>query len=170
MSNYKESQKQLDAIRSKYGCKGDVIFRSAIQNVVEFGSCSLQDKEWYEWTMNDIDSRHDNAEATGKFLWCTRDFEKAIIDCAVELSAINTYDFLVYIQKEVWLSGEVGEPDYQRALEIIKGILSNEEYYREYCVGGDDFAEKMQEYGLTDDEICFFGYEKYVYGEDEEEC
>ena len=167
MSNYKESKKQLDAIRSKYGCKGDIIFRSPIQNVIEFGSCSLQDKDWYKWTMDDIDSRHDHAEANGKFLWCTRDFEKAIIDCAVELSAVNTYDFLTYIQKEVWLCGDVGEPDYQRAIEIIKSILGTEEYYCEYCAGGEKFIDKMGEYGITDDELCYFGYGKYVYGDEE---
>ena len=165
MSNYVESKKQLDTIRSKYVCKGDIIFKSAIQNVVEFGSCSLQDNEWYEWTMKDIDSKHDHAEATGKFLWCTREFEKAIIDCSVELSAVNTYDFLTYIQREVWLSGEVGEPDYQRAIEIIKRCLDCVTTDSEYR--NDSVYDTLIDLGLTDDEICYFGYEEYVYGEEE---
>jgi hypothetical protein len=169
--SYAESKNKLDAIRREYGCKGDIIFRTAIQNVVEFGSCSLQDKDWYKWTMDDIDSRHDHAEANGKFLWCTRDFEKAIVDCAVALSKINTYDFLTYIQREVWLGGgEFGEPDYQRAIEIIRNCLC----YTSDCYGAypEDCSEtllKFRQMDLTDEEIAFFGYEYLFDVEDEED-
>jgi hypothetical protein len=159
--SYTESKQKLDAIRQEYGCKGELIFRSAIQNVVEFGSCTLQDKEWYEWTMNDIDGRHDHAEANGKILWCTREFEKAIVDCSVALSEVNTYDFLTYIQREVWLGGgEIGEPDYQRAIEIIRNCL---------CYTADGYGAWNEECGvilhkfrmmeLKDEEIEFFGWE-----------
>ena len=169
MSNYKESKKQINAIRSKYCCKGDIILRTAIQSVVEYGQCTILDPSWYQCMIDDINTRHDHAEKEGKWLFMTRDFETAILECSKELAGINSYDLLVYIQKEVWLSGEVGEPDYQRAIEIIKGILNIEEYYCVYCAGGNDFVEKLNEYGLSDDEICYFGYEKYVYGECDEE-
>ena len=100
--SYSESKKKLDVIRQKYDCKGDIIFKEAIQSIIEFGTCALQDKDWYEWTMDDIDANHNRAEAKGDIAWPTRELEKAIIDCAVEISEINTYDFLLYIQKEVW--------------------------------------------------------------------
>ena len=100
--SYLESKKKLDMIRQKYDCKGDIIFKAAIQSIIEFGTCALQDKEWYEWTMDDIDANHNRAEAKGDITWPTRELEKAIIDCAVEISEINTYDFLLYVQKEVW--------------------------------------------------------------------
>lgn len=170
--SYTESKKKLDEIRQEYGCKGDIIFRTAIQYVVEFGTCSLQDKEWYEWTMNDIDGRHDHAEANGKILWCTRDFEKAIVDCAVALSKVDTYDLLTYIQREVWLGGgEVGEPDYKRAIEIIRSCLC-------YVSGGWSYYEqtaeetlsKFRTMELTDEEIEYFGWEYLLDVEDEEDC
>ncbi len=168
--SYAESKKKLDAIRQEYCCKGDIIFRTAIQSVVEFGTCSLQDKDWYKWTMDDIDSRHDHAEANGKILWCTREFEKAIIDCSVALSKVNTYDFLTYIQREVWLGGgEVGEPDYQRAVEIIRNCLCYiHDSYGAYSSDCYETLNKFREMDLTDDEIAYFGWE-YLLDVDNEE-
>lgn len=159
--SYTESKQKLDAIRQEYGCKGELIFRSAIQNVVEFGSCTLQDKEWYEWTMNDIDGRHDHAEANGKILWCTREFEKAIVDCSVALSEVNTYDFLTYIQREVWLGGgEVGEPDYQIAIEIIRNCLCyTADGYGAWNEECSVILHKFRMMELKDEEIEFFGWE-----------
>lgn len=168
MSNYRESKKQLDAIRRKYNCKGDIILRTAIQDVVAYGQCTILDPGWYQCTLDDINAKHDLAEKEGKWLFMTRDFEIAILECMKELAEVNAYDLLTYIQKEVWLCGEVGEPDYQRALEIIKGILSTEEYYCEYCAGGESFIGKLEEYGIREDEICYFGYEKYIDIEEEE--
>lgn len=169
--SYAESKKKLDAIRQEYGCKGDILFRTAIQYVVEFGSCTLQDKDWYKWMMDDIDANHDRAEAKGEILWCTREFEKAIIDCAVALSKIETYDFLTYIQREVWLGGgEVGEPDYQRAIEIIRTCLCDVEYH--YGRYGSDRARtlnKFKELELTDEEIAYFGWDYLFDVEDEED-
>lgn len=164
--SYTESKKKLDEIRQEYSCKGDIIFRTAIQYVVEFGTCSLQDQDWYKWMMDDIDANHDCAEAKGEILWCTREFEKAIIDCAVALSKIETYDFLTYIQREVWL----GEPDYQRAIEIIRNCLCDVEYH--YGRYGSDRARtlnKFKELELTDDEIAYFGWDYLFDVEDEEE-
>jgi hypothetical protein len=61
MSNYAESKKKLDSIRDKYGCKGEIIFRTAIQYIVEYGQQNFLDEVWYEELINDIDDRHDTA-------------------------------------------------------------------------------------------------------------
>lgn len=63
MSNYAESKKALDKIRDKYGCKGDIIFRTAIQLLVDAGKCTILDPAWYQCEMDNIDARHDKAEA-----------------------------------------------------------------------------------------------------------
>lgn len=169
--SYTESKKKLDAIRQEYGCKGELIFRTAIQNVIDYGKCTLLDKGWYECTMNDIDAEHDYAEKNGKFLWCTRDFEKAIVDCSVALCDVETYDLLTYIQREVWLGGgEVGEPDYQRAMQIIRNCLC---YTSDgYGAWHEDLSETLHKFRmmeLTDDEIAYFGWEYLFDVEDEEE-
>lgn len=170
MSNYRDSKAKLDKISREYTCKGGIIFTTAMQMVVEHGTSNFNDDEWFNNVINGIDQRHDKAEAEGKILWVTRDFEKAIVNCARAVSEITPYDLMVYIQREMYLSNGLmdGEPTYQRAIEIIKGILGTEEYYCEYCAGGESFADKIEEYGLTEDEICYFGYEKYVYEEEEE--
>lgn len=168
MSNYKESKVKLDAIRRKYCCKGDIIIRTAIQSVVEIGQNMILSDNWYVGEITDINAKHDLAEKEGKWLFMTREFELAILECMRDLAGINSYDLLTYIQKEIFLgSTEIGEPDYQRAIEIIKSILSTEEYYCEYCAGGESFVDKLEEFGLREDEICYFGYQRYI--EEEEE-
>lgn len=169
--SYLESKKKLDAIRQEYGCKGEIIFRTAIQNVVDYGKCTLLDKGWYQCTIDDIDSNHDYAEANGKFLFMTRDFEKAIVNCSVALCDVDTYDLLIYIQREVWLGGgEVGEPDYQRAMEIIRNCLCYAaDNFGAYPCESDVTLNDFREIGLTDEEIEYFGWSYLLDVEEEEE-
>jgi hypothetical protein len=159
--SYAESKKKIDAIRQEYGCKGEVLFRTAIQNVIDYGKCTLLDPGWYEPTIDEIEWRHDKAEAEGKWLLMTREFEKAIVDCSVALCEINTYDLLTYIQREVWLGGgEVGEPDYQRAMEIIRDCLSYMAgCYNAYTYDNEEILEKFR-CVMEDHEIEFFGWEE----------
>lgn len=156
---YAESKKKIDEIRQEYGCKGEVLFRTALQNVIDYGKCTLLDKGWYQCTMDDIDTTHDNAEANGKWLWMTREFEKAIVDCSVALCEIETYHLLMYIQKEIWLGGEIGEPDYQRAMEIIRNCLSyTADRYGAYCYTAEEVLNKFRDMELKDEEIEYFGW------------
>ena len=170
MATYIDSKKKLDKIRSKYGCKGEIIFRTAIQMLIDAGKCTILDPAWYQTEMDAIDARHNKAEADGQFLFMTRDFEKAIYECAKDLCEVDTYDILTYIQREVWLGGsEVGEPDYQRALQIIRNCLcyvDNEGGY--YTSRPSITLKKFREMELTDDEIEYFGWE-YLFDVEEEE-
>ena len=169
MATYVDSKNKLDAIRSKYECKGDIIFRTAIQMLIDAGKCTILDPGWYQTEMDDIDARHDKAEAEGKFLFMTRDFEKAIYECAKDLCEIDTYDILQYIQKEIWLGGEVGEPDYQRAMQIIRNCLCyTADRYGAYSMNCEETLYKFREMELTDDEIEYFGWE-YLFDVEEEE-
>jgi hypothetical protein len=161
--NYTESKQKLDAIRSKYMCAGDIIFRTAIQAVVEQGQYAFRDEVWCKDLFNKIDVRHDAAEAEGKILFMTRDFEKAIFECAKEIAGIEAYDLLMYIQKEIYLGGN--GIDYKRAIELLRGCL-------DYC-GNNTYEimytlEMAEEMGFTEDEIEELGY-GYMLGEEEEE-
>ena len=165
---YEESKKKIDAIRQEYGCKGEIIFRTALQNVIDYGKCTLLDMGWYGPTMDEIDDRHDHAEATGKWLFMTREFEKAIVDCSVALCEVDTYHLLMYIQKEIWLGGEIGEPDYKRAMEIIRNCMS----YIADCHGAYSYdnRETLEKFKcvMEDHEIEFFGWEELFDDEEEE--
>lgn len=163
MSNYVESKKALDKIRSEYGCKGDLLFRTAIQTVVEYGTNSLLDDWNYEHLKGDINERHDNAEAEGKNLWITRRFELAILECAREIAEVDIYDMLMYIQREVWLSGD--GIDYQRAIELLKNCLN---WFADDCCGCAETLEKFELLDLNDSEIEELGY-GYILDAEEEE-
>lgn len=129
MNNYAETKKKVDAIRDKYGCKGEVLFRTAIQMIVEHGQDTFSDEDQMNAQFAEIDARHDKADAEHKILFMSREFEKALIECAMELAQIHPYNLLMYIQKEVWLGGD--GISYQRAMELLK-------YYIEYIYSNND--------------------------------
>lgn len=163
MSNYTESKKKMDTIRDKYGCKGEIIFRAAIQYIVEFGQNKFNDAVWFIQAMNEIDKRHDQAEAEGKILFITRDFEKAILECAQEIAQISPYDLLIYIQKEIYLGGD--GISYQRAIDLLRGCL-------DYC-GNNTYEimytlEMAKEMGFDENEIEELGY-GYMLNEEEDD-
>ena len=166
MRNYAETKKELDRIRDKYGCKGEVLFRSALQCVLDYGMSDMLDDWCYSHRVNEVNERHDEAEAEGKTLWITREFELAILECAREIAAVNSYDLLVYIQKEVWLSNE-GGMDYKRAIELLKKCMCEIEQFTN-CQNELTY-ESFDNIGFTDDEIIEqrFGY--VLNNEEEEE-
>jgi hypothetical protein len=169
--SYAESKKKLDEIRQEYGCKGDIIFRTAIQYIVEHGQYNFKNQTWFDSCLTSVDKRHDIAEKDGKILFMTRDFEKALLECARELAQITAYDLLTYIQREVWLGGgKVGEPDYQRAMEIIRNCLCyTSDCYGTYAEDCASTLRKFREMDLTDEEIAFFGWGYLFDVEDEED-
>lgn len=164
MSNYIESKKELNRIRNEYSCKGDFIFRSALQMVVEHGQSNFQDAPWFNMAMNEINNRHDAAEEAGKILFMSRNFEISIIECAKEIASVNTYDLLIYVQREIWLSNE--GMDYQRAMDLLKSALEYLEGYNN-CNNKENY-EAFCDIGLDDDEMEAFGFE-YLVQEHEEE-
>ena len=158
MSNYVESNKELNRIKSKYSCAGDVLFRTAIQCVVEYGTSNLIDDWSYEHLKCDINGRYDDAKAG------TRKLELVVLECAREIARVNINDLLVYIQKEVWLGGN--GISYQRAIEIIGTCLiwaANND-----CCGNREILDWFRDnFDLTDYEIVELGF-GWVFDEEEE--
>ena len=153
MSNYAESKKRLNKIRDKYGCKGEIIFRTAIQSVMQHGADNLIDDWNYTHMLDDINSRHNAAEAENKILFITQDFEIAILECAREIAGVDSYDVLMYIQREVWLSSE--GIDYQRAIELLKRCMS---WIEGDSIKYTEILDTFEEIGLHDDEIELLGW------------
>lgn len=166
MNNYAESKKTLDKIRSEYDCKWELLFRQAIQYVVDYGASNLQDDWNYEHIKQDINERHDNAEAEGKNLWITRSFELALLECARAIAQVDIYDLLVYIQKEVWLSHE-GGIDYDRSVKLLKDCMG---WIEEDHASLGEMLDTLEYIGFDDDDIEALGF-AYVLDvrEDEED-
>ena len=164
MKNYAETKKELDRIRNEYGCKGEILFRTALQMVVEYGITSLLDDWNYTHLRDEVNERHDAAEAEGEILWMTRNFELAILECAREIAKVNIYNLLVYIQKEVWLSND-GGIDYDRAVLLLKRCMNQ--------IEGDEMGDNEEIYnvfddlGFTDDELEELGFKYLIEEEDE---
>ena len=153
MNNYAEAKKTMDEIRNKYSCAGDLLFRTAIQCVMEYGTDSLKDDCTYEHLKEDINENHDNAEAEGRNLILSREWEIAILDCARELAKVDTYYLLIYIQQEVWLGGD--GIDYKRAIMLLKQCLGWIEDDRGGC---DKMLDVFDEIGFYDSEIEELGW------------
>lgn len=166
MSNYNESKKQLDVIRNKYNCKGELIFRTAVQLVVEWGQKNFTDKKFIEDNFYEIDERHDKADAEGKYLFMTRDFEKALIECARDIAEATTAcNFLMYVQREIWLGiGEYGELSYYKAIKMLKDCIN---YCTDELEYDDILAVMTAELGFSEEEIEYLGY-GYLFESEEE--
>ncbi len=164
-NTYTNTKKELDRIRNEYGCKGEIIFRTALQYIVEYGQCNFKDKGWVNNRLTFIDVKHDIAEAEGKHLWIGREFERAIIECAGEIAKVDTYSLLVYVQKEVWLSNE-GGIDYDRAVKLLECCIYDIEE-RENC---EDklLLQALEDIGFDDSDIEALGFEYLLEYEEEE--
>ena len=166
MKNYAETKKELDRIRNEYGCKGEILFRTALQTVVEYGTDSLLDDWNYAHLKDEVNERHDAAEAEGEILWMTRNFELAILECAREIAKVSIYDLLIYIQKEVWLSNEGGIA-YDRAVTLLKGCMSNIEQWNDWR--NELTLRELEDIGFDDDEIEMLGFAYVLDAREEEE-
>lgn len=161
--NYTETKKELDRIRNEYGCKGEMIFRTALQYIVEYGQNKFKNDKWVAKQLILIDGKHDEAEVEGKTLWIGRNFEKALVECAAEIAKVDTYDLLIYIQKEVWLSNK-GGIDYSRAIELLKnciGIIVESHCDSAYI------REDFETIGFDDEELIALGCDWVMNEEDE---
>lgn len=165
MSTYENSRKTLNKIKQEFGCKGDIIFRTAIQYVVEFGQAMFKDEEWVKDQLNKVDVKHDVAEAEGKNLWIGREFEKACIECAVEIAKVNAYDLLIYTQKEVFWSND-GGLDYQRAIELLHSCMN---WFIDYdCCETKEMLKRFEDLDFTDDELKTLGLDLLFDTEEDE--
>ena len=116
---------------------------------MDCGQQNFQDDEWVKQQLDIVDKKHNAFDREKKTPFIARDFEVAIIECAAEIAKVDTYDLLVYIQREVWLSNE--GIDYQRAIELLKNCMYDIEE-RENCEDRLTY-QAFEKIGFTDDEI-----------------
>lgn len=159
--SYKESKMILNKIRDDYTCKGEIIFKAALQTLIQEGIENFNNELKYSMWLREINMRHNKAKAEGKILFCTREFEIAILECAREMAKVPIMDMLQYVQKEVWLSGE--GMDYQRAIELLKYCL---EWFTDDTLN-DRIVENLSLLGFKDYELEEFGY-GWLFEEEEE--
>lgn len=161
--NYTDAKNYIEKLRSEYNCKGDLIFRCAVQNVIEYGVVPLTQNLAMEDWLSEIDNRHDEAEADGKILYIDRDFEKAIAECTFKLAKVGSMHLMMYIEREVWHQARCGEVSYDRAIELVKDLM---DYVSNYEDKYDIVLETLYDIGFDEDEIRELGFE-YLFNEEE---
>ena len=160
--NYTDAKNYIEKLRSEYNCKGDLIFRCAVQNVIEYGVVPLTQNLAMEDWISEIDHRHDEAEANGKILWIGRDFEKAITECTFKLAKIGSMNLMMYIQREVWHQDRRGEVSYERAIELLRDMI----HYMNYDDEDNVVLQKLYDVGFDEYEIRELGF-SYLFNEEE---
>ena len=121
---------------------------SAVQVMIDVGQDNLKNDEWCNKAMNEIDERHNETEAKGKVSFVSRNFEKGIIECAKEITKVDIYDLLIYLQNEIYFGGE--DMSLRRAKEMLKVSLS-------YCTTSD-----IQNMGFSEEELEELGYAELI--------
>ena len=160
--NYTDAKSYIEKLRSEYNCKGDLIFRCAVQNVIEYGVVPLTQNIAMEDWLSEIDSRHDKAEADGKILWIGRDFEKAITECTFKLAKVGSMNLMMYIQREVWHQDRRGEVSYDRAIELLRDVIN----YMNYDLDDKVVLQTLEDVGFDEEEIRELGF-SYLFNEEE---
>lgn len=139
MSNYTESKKKLDAIRSKYSSAGDIIFRSAIDTLIDIGKVNCCNELTYDGILSGVDN----------------EIDRTVLKCAHELADINTTDLLVYIQKELYLSND-GGMSYQTMARKLSDCI-------EWIIGDADCSDAVKDLkygvGFSENELRSLGYD-----------
>lgn len=139
MSNYIESKKRIDAIRSEYSSAGDIIFRAAIEMLVDTGKDYLSDESSYESMMS----------------FANDGIDRILLRCAHELADINTTDLLIYVQKELYLSSE-GGMNYQTMTRRLKDCV---DWIAEGVESSDAISDLTIGIGFSVRELKELGYE-----------
>ena len=139
MSNYTESKKELDTIRSKYSSAGDIIFRSAIDTLIDIGKVNCCNELTYDGILSGVDN----------------ELDRTVLKCAHDLADINTTDLLVYVQKELYLSND-GGMSYQTMARRLSDCI-------EWIIRDADCSDAVKDLkygvGFSENELRSFGYD-----------
>lgn len=93
-NNTVQNLSELEKIHNRHGHA----FVMALSHLFDFGIRHFTADNYNE-TMKEIDKRHDLAEQENIILIMTRDFEKMLIDCCMELCKYPLMDIFLYIAK-----------------------------------------------------------------------
>lgn len=97
----KEFITNINKIKQKYDCKGELIFRSALSVLFDYGQERCGNIDWVNDNKELTKKNHREAEEQGRHLIISEKFEIAIIDCAYELAQLNSLELMKYIQTEM---------------------------------------------------------------------
>ena len=143
MSNYVESKKKIEAIRSK----DEMMFRMAISHLMDVGIRHLTEeniKECCEEIMKQDDSHS----------FMTNRYQCDLVVMAGELAKIPHIDLLVYTQREVDYDVFDGGISYGRAIQMTKNCID----WITCGADPEDARSDLNSIGFDEDELEYLGY------------
>lgn len=156
----KEFIVNIDKIKQKYDCKGELIFRSALCLLLNYGKERCGNTNWVNDNKELIKKRHKEAEEQGKNLFVGERIEIAIIDCAYELAQFDNWELMKYIQTEVQTGWEI--PTYKKLGEQIKYLCAIVKFYN-----GNNIADVLEEWGIDSEVLAYFELNEFIKEEEE---
>lgn len=139
MSNYTESKKRIDSIRSEYSSAGDIVFKIAICMLIQKGKSFFDNEKSYQ-----------DLRASAEL-----EFNELVVKCANELAKINTIDLLLYIQKEICFSND-NVMGYKKITQKLKDCI-------DWIIGDADCSDVVKDLkygvGFSENELRSLGYD-----------
>lgn len=146
MSNYAESKKKIEKIRSDYR---EMAFRAGVSHLMDVGIRHLN-KELVDETCAEIMQEDDTNHIM------TNDFKCDILRVAYELAQIPHIDLLVYIQREVDYDVFDGGITYGRAMKLLKDCVHGIEMK---CYSDAETLDALENMEFEDDDLRALGFE-----------
>lgn len=153
MSNYVESKKKIEEIRST----NEPMFRMAISHLMDVGIRSLTEEN-IKYTCEEIMKQDDSRS------FMTNRFQCEIVKMAGDLAKVEHIHLLNYISKEV--SYDVGDNSlsYNRAIRLLRASID----YNTEVMEIEDAREDLLGIGFEEEELIELGYQ-FLFDENEEE-
>jgi hypothetical protein len=153
MSNYAESKKRIEEIRSK----DEIMFRMAISHLMDVGIRHLTEEN-IQNSCAELRKRDDSSS------FMTNQYMCDLVIMAGELAGISHIDLLVYIQREVDFDVFDGAVSYKRAIGLLKNCMA---WTIEEVPDSTTAKEEFDCIGFTDDEIEALGFSYLIDFEEE---
>ena len=161
--NYANARNEIQKIRDKYGTAGDVLFRCGLHHLIDVGARNLTE-ELVSKTKSEIIAEHDLAQAEGKHLIMTSNFEIAIVECAAELAKLDISDLMIYVQREMYYDGGDSMPSYERLVDLVQDFA----YHIMDINEEEDGIEELRSYCSDEEMVSVLGFdEARIYGGDD---
>lgn len=151
----KPTLKRIDQIKQKYDCKGELIFRTALCNVLQYGQQTHGNELWCNKQKENIKEDHRQYQEEGKHYFISEDLELAIIDCGYELAQIRNWELFEYIQ--VCMSTEWETPTYNHMRLTIANLC--------YIIKDkftDSTATILDDYGVDTDVLAYLELNHFI--------
>ena len=151
----KEFIVNINKIKQKYDCKGELIFRSALCLLLDYGKERCGNMDWVNDNKELTKKNFREAEEQGKHLLVSERLEIAIMDCAYELAQFGNWELMEYIQTEMLIDWQT--PTYKKLGEQIKYLCAIVKSYN-----GNNVSEVLDEWSIDQEVLAYLELNEYL--------